>query len=379
MISFSKRAWFKNSVALLYRTFSRKKKKLTFLSLPDEIVLNCLARISRSHYPKLSLVCKTFRTLLISNDLTVARLHLKTDETFYHVCLKFPDKPNPSMLTLWIKPGQILTNNLEKNERFTGDTRLVQIPSSYYFNVPANVIAVGSELYGLSQRNDPSSKMFVRDKDILFWHNSPNMTAARAKARAVVFNGKIYVMGGCAAAESANWAEVFDPKTQTWEALPDPGAELRFSSIREIEVIQGKLYVRSNEDKDSVYDPKEGKWDVTRKSPLQCRIDNVWYYCSKQRCWWYDKNRKEWRVVNGLDILNRNLGCGLIEVANYGEKLLILWDKVGPSQDKDIWCALIAIEKRDGLDEVWGNIEWASIVLTVPSSYVFLYSLLNGC
>ncbi|CAH8272506.1 unnamed protein product [Arabidopsis lyrata] len=377
LVPFSKRAWFKNLVALLYKTFSRKEKKLTFLSLPDEIILNCLARISRSHYPKLSLVSKTFRSLLMSHKLNVERFHLKTTETFFHVCLKLPDRPSPSMFTLWIKPGQILMNQLEKKERSTGDTRLVQIPSSYYNKVPLYVITVGSELYGLSQRNDPSSNMLVRNKEFLFCRNSPNMIVARAKARAVVFYGKIYVMGGCAANESANWGEVFDPKTQIWEALPDPGPELRFSSIRGIEVIEGKLYIRSNEEKDSVYDPKEGKWDVAKKSHLQCMIGNVWCYCDKQSCWWYDKNSKEWRVVKGLVILNRNLGCEMIEIANYGGKLLILWDKIGPSQEKDIWCAVIALEKRDGIDEVWGKIEWASIVLTVPCSYVFLYSLLN--
>ncbi|KAG7556787.1 Kelch-type beta propeller [Arabidopsis suecica] len=338
------------------------------------------ARISRSHYPKLSLVCKTFRTLLISNELTVARLHHKTHETFFHVCLKFPDRPNPSMFTLWIRPGQILTNQLEKKERSTGDTRLVQIPSSYYYNVPLNLIRVGSKVYGLRQSNDPSSNMLVRKKKSLCWHKAPNMTVARAKALACVLNGKIYVMGGCGADESANWSEVFDIKTQTWEPLPDPGAELRFSSIRRITVIQGKLYVRSNEKKDSVYDPKEGKWDVTLKSPVQCSIDNVQYYCDKQSCCWYDTNSKKWRVVKGLDMLNWNLRCGMIEIANYDGQLLILWDKFvhrGTCQDKDIWCAVIGLERHNGSDEVWGNIEWADIVLTVPSSYVFINSLLN--
>ncbi|KAG7610615.1 F-box-like domain superfamily [Arabidopsis suecica] len=253
----------------------------SFLSLPDEIILSCLARISRSYYPKLSLVCKTFRTLLISNELTVAQLHIKTHEIFFHVCLKFPDKPNPSMFTLWIKPGQILTNQLEKNERSTGDTRLVQIPSSYYYNVPFYLVMVGSEVYGLSQRNDPSSNMFVRNKGDIFLCKAPNMTVARAKASAVVFNGKIYVMGGCMADESVNWGEVFDIKTQTWEALPDPGPEFRFSSIRKIDVFQEKLYVRSNEKKDSVYDPKE-----------------------------------EWRVVKGLDMLNRNLVVSQLSLAS---------------------------------------------------------------
>ncbi|KAG7556786.1 Kelch repeat type 1 [Arabidopsis suecica] len=380
LVPFFKRAYFKNSVALIYKTFSRKEETLTFLWLPDEIVLNCLARILRSYYPKLSLVCKNFRTLLISNELTVARLHLKTHETLFHVCLQFSDKPCPSLFALWIKPGQTLTNQLEKKERSIGDTRLVPIPSSYCSTVPFYTISVGSEVYGLKQYNDPSSMMWVRNKKNLFWRKAPNMTVARAKAIARVLNGKIYVMGGCRADESANWGEVFDIKNQTWEPLPDPGAELRFSSIRKIEVFKGKLYVRSNEKKDSVYDPKEGKWDVTIKSHVQSLIDNVWYCCDKRSCWWYDTSRRKWRVVKGLDMLIKNLGCGIIEIANYDGKLLILWDKFvhhGTCQDKDIWCALIALERRDGSDEVWGNIDWASIVLTVPSSYGFVNSLKN--
>jgi len=111
---------------------------------------------------------------------------------------------------------------------------------------------------------------------------------------------------------------------------------------------------------------------------MQCMIDNVWYHCDKKWCWWYDTSPKEWRVVKGLDMLNRNLGCGTIEIVHYGGKLLILWDKVDLSHDKDIWCAVIALEKRHGSDEVWGNIEWADIVLTVPSSYVFVNSLETG-
>ncbi|CAG7862181.1 unnamed protein product, partial [Brassica rapa] len=43
--------------------------------------------------------------------------------------------------------------------------------------------------------------------------------------RAIV-DGEIYVMGGCKADETKNWAEVFDPITQTWESLHDPGPSL---------------------------------------------------------------------------------------------------------------------------------------------------------
>ncbi|CAF1738898.1 BnaC09g22030D [Brassica napus] len=52
------------------------------------------------------------------------------------------------------------------------------------------------------------------------------MKVARKNPVAGIVDGKIYVMGGCKADETKNWAEVFDPNTQTWESLPDPGPRL---------------------------------------------------------------------------------------------------------------------------------------------------------
>ncbi|XP_010511064.1 PREDICTED: putative F-box/kelch-repeat protein At5g28160 [Camelina sativa] len=366
-----------------------KQNNPSFVSLPDEIILNCLARISRSYYPRLSLVCKTFRSLIVSRDLNLTRYELKTHETVVYVYLQFPNSHHPSLFTLWIKPGKILNNQLEEKERLsTGDVRLVQTPSSYVSCIPIFSVSVGSERYGLRQSDDPSSIIYILSKGIYgyLWREATNMTVARAKPLACDLNGKLYVMGGCVGKKSTNSGEVFDPKTQSWEALPVPSPELRFSSIRTIEAIEGKLYVRSNEKKDSVYDPETGEWKVAPKLLfLECAIDNVWYRCDRNlRCSWYDTNREEWRDVRGLAMLNKygNI-TGMPEIANYGGKLLILWDKISFSQlgysYKHIWCAMIALERRDGttVDEVWGNIEWANIVHTVPSSCVFLRSVLK--
>ncbi|KAG7588303.1 Kelch-type beta propeller [Arabidopsis suecica] len=355
----------------------KKHENPSFLSLPEEIILTCLARIPRSYYPKLSIVCKTFRSLIVSKELNDARFHLKTQETVYQVFLQFTDNPRPSWYTLWIKPGQILTNQLEEEKtKSTQNIRLVQITSSCYSYVPSRIVSVGSEMYKISLSSTPSSNMWVRNKEIGLWRKAPNMTVAREKPHVGVLNGKIYALGGCRADESVNWGEVFDPKTQIWERLPDPGAKHRFSSIREIQVCEGNIIVISNEEWNSVYDPKEGKWDVAGNSCMQCEIDNLLYCCDQYNCFWYDKNREKWRVVRGLATLNKNYRSGMIEIAKYKGKLLILWDKFvqsGSWQYKDIWCALISFERRNnGIDEVWGNIEWASIVLTVPSSYVFL-------
>ncbi|XP_024006417.1 putative F-box/kelch-repeat protein At5g28160 [Eutrema salsugineum] len=319
----------------------------SFLLVPKDIIINCLARISRSYYPKLSLVCKTFRSLLLSIELRAERYHLKTYESVFNVCLQLSSDLPPSWFSLWINPEQTLTNDIgkKKKKKSTGNTLLVPAPSCYLPRTPMFIVTVGSEYYALFQNNHPSPVLLVCDKDF-FWREGPIMTVARERAVMGVLDGKIYVMGGCEANETANWAEVFDLKSQTWEPLPDPGAEIRFSRIKTIEGFQGKLYLRCNEEKDYVYDTKQ-----------------------------------EWRVIRGLAMLNGSRHGDFVEIANYHGKLLILWDKFehrGHCQSKNIWCTVIACERRNvGDDDVWGNIEWASVVLTVPSSYVFLRSRLS--
>ena len=76
----------------------------SFLSLPDVISLHCLARISKSYYPKLSLVSKTFRSLILSTELGYARFLHKTQEPFFSICLQLPDRPRPSWFILWVQP-----------------------------------------------------------------------------------------------------------------------------------------------------------------------------------------------------------------------------------------------------------------------------------
>ncbi|XP_010444903.1 PREDICTED: putative F-box/kelch-repeat protein At4g39756 [Camelina sativa] len=144
-----------------------------------------------------------------------------------------------------------------------------------------------------------------------------------------------------------------------------------------MEVVEGNIYVKNSHTRDYVYDPKEDKWDVERAFVMierKCEIKNVWYRCGRsQSCSWYDTKHEQWKVIKGLATLNRYCRSGFLEITNYGEKLLILWEIFAKPrhQNKNIWCAVIALERRiDG--EVWGKVEWASIVRTVPSSYVFL-------
>ena len=350
-----------------------KKKKQeepshpSFLSLPDVIILNCLARVSKSYYPKLSLVSKTFRSLILSIELNHARFYHKTNESSFHICLQLPDRPRPSY---WFT----LLINLE-----TKKSTLAQVPSIYAPKAPSIMLTVGSQVYALRQFYHPSPVMIVRNIENLLWRKAPNLTVLRSNPGACVLDGKIYVVGGCTANDC--WGEVFDTKTQTWEPLPDPGTELRFSRvIRKLQIFQGKIYVRSNDEKDSVYDPKKREWNVAAKALVgdsRCAIGNLLYSCGRKSCMWYDSECKEWKPVKGLSSLNKSCRRGLIETVNLNGKLIVLWDKFarrGPHcQNKTICCALVALEKRqDG--QVWGNVEWSNDVLRVPSSYLLLRS-----
>ncbi|KAJ4893586.1 F-box/kelch-repeat protein [Raphanus sativus] len=261
----------------------------------------------------------------------------------------------------------------------------VPVPSSSYApQEPWFVRRVGSDTYAFRQSYPSSQVMLVRNIEQFLWSKAPSMTVARVNPSACVFRGKIYVLGGCdkEAAAKGSWGEVFDTKTRTWESLPDPGDQLRFSLvIRKTEIIGGKLCVRSNDkERDSVYDPETRKGYATGKlieGDSRCTVGDLFYSCRRESCMWYDKECGDWKQVKGLLSLARTCRRGLIQTVQYCGKLLILWDKLANRrsncEEKVICCALVALEKRqDG--QVWGKVEWSNEVLTVPSSYIFLRS-----
>lgn len=76
----------------------------------------------------------------------------------------------------------------------------------------------------------------------------PKMRVAREFSAAGEFNGKIYVMGGCNVdnwSRSINWAEVFDPATGLWAAIPSE-IELRDKWMHASAVIGSKFYAMAD-------------------------------------------------------------------------------------------------------------------------------------
>ncbi|CAN6990582.1 unnamed protein product, partial [Brassica rapa subsp. trilocularis] len=56
--------------------------------IPDELLTSCIARLSRLYYPTLSLVSKSFRSLLSSPELYKARSLSSRTKTCLYLCLE---------------------------------------------------------------------------------------------------------------------------------------------------------------------------------------------------------------------------------------------------------------------------------------------------
>ncbi|BAB08887.1 unnamed protein product [Arabidopsis thaliana] len=370
----------------------------SLMSLPYEIIENILARISKWSYPNLSLVSKSFLSLLSSPQLYKTRSEIGTTEPCLYFCLESANHSSPQWYTLWMKPDETLTG--------TGtihDYSLIPLPSSSPV-LRTSTVAVGSEIYVIGGHFNRSSSVRIFDCRSNTWRDGPNMTVARSDPVAVLIDQRIYVLGGREMDESDDWFEVFDIKTQTWRALPSfrAGLELRRyivwpnryfprlgdsqTAVRLINVnpnaLEGKLYVAAQIN-DYTYEPKDDTWKVVSKSSIRrvkvwCVIENVMYACHDVFLRWYDYEDRRWREIQGLEELcyhpTRGFS-GAERIVNYGGKLVVMWRPVqSDGKDKiEIWCAQIALEKRSK-DEIWGKIEWINSVLTVPKLCDLCYS-----
>ncbi|KAL1190340.1 F-box/kelch-repeat protein [Cardamine amara subsp. amara] len=343
---------------------------LSFLSLPEDIVLSCLARIPKSYYPKLTLVSKSFRSLILSKMLYKVRKELGTQEECVYLGILSPLHPSIIWFSLWIKPDhQTLTQ--EKSTR----NLLVPVPSAYSFPSPYLTIRrVGSEDYVFPCQKSLSSSVLCRGV-IGKWRDAPSMLLARKEPLMCVLQDKIYVMGGCRADEHRYWAEVFDPKTQTWKPLPDPDCTVKLSLYKKLIPGRGMIFVKTKRE-NFVYLIKENKWELYDGPPLVdsfCEIENVLYSYGDKQCLWFETKSEEWRSIKGLTGLDA-YSINDTAIGNYGGKLVIFWDSPTLDHSKQIWCAVVLLDKSlDG--EVWGQIEWVDVVHTVHGS--LLPSLVN--
>ncbi|CAL9227902.1 unnamed protein product [Arabidopsis halleri] len=372
------------------------KRIKRFLMLPDDLVLNCLARVSRLHYPTLSLVSKKFRSLLASTELYQTRILLGRTESCLYACLRLR---TDSELVHWF----ILCRRPHSSKKV-----LVPIssPNSTSLSLPG-VVAAGHDIYAIggglknntasihatgSKKYNASSSVMVMDSRSHTWHEAPSMRVARVfPAACTQLDGRIYVTGGCDNLDSMNWIEIFDTKTQTWEFLQIPSEEICKGSEYSSVSYEGTVYVKSDE-KDVTYKLHKGKWreaDICMdrgwspsSSSSYCVVENVFYrYSSDGRIRWYDLKNRVWKTLKGLEGLpSLPNSHDNVKMADHCGKMAISWEEyVFVDTEKRIWCATIAIEKRQN-GEIWGMLEWFDNVFKSkgPNGYVGLVHALTA-
>ncbi|CAH8322518.1 unnamed protein product [Eruca vesicaria subsp. sativa] len=365
-----------------------KQQPDSFSSLPDEIVENILARISKWDYPNLSLVSKRFLSLLSSPELYTTRSRIGTTEPCIYLCMERIKDLGLEWFTLWTKHAHVETltdDHVQEDDLpIYNEYSLVPVPhesSLVPFMDRASAVVVGSEIYlfGATTVSEPlSSSVRILDCRSHTWRDGPSMLVARRCANAVFLDEKIYVFDGCG--EDDTGMEVLDLKTKTWSPLlRDRDAVLEEHWLKTV-VLEGKIYLITHTNYYYAYDPKEGTWEVVEVhgnnlgiGQLYCVsvIEGVMYSYSRnsRNLVWYDSKCKKW-----LDVKISNfelLMCNgrIVKILNHGGKLLVMWiykfREYGGTLEWKFRCAKIVLEKRRG-NEVWGEIEWP-VTETKPS------------
>ncbi|CAH2075990.1 unnamed protein product [Thlaspi arvense] len=316
---------------------TKKKKKpspateptsISILSLPNDVLLNCLARVPILYYPILSLVSKTFRSMIASSELYETRSRLNRTEKRLYLCIYFPLDPVTRWFTLCRLPDRNLTNK-------SSGYLMQEIPSPKYISPErsSTLVAVGSNVYKIGGadiedrytfwKRVHSSSVAVLDCRSHTWRNAPSMRMKRSSSStASLLDGKIYVAGGCKDKyvhhNSPDWIEAFDTVTQTWGSVKNPRVFELHHEFRDKPFVagsfplEGKLYMFG--DTFAVYHPEEDRWDDLRYDysnyrmswgarSSHCVIDDVLYFWNSRVLEWYDIKASLWKEVKDLEIL----------------------------------------------------------------------------
>ncbi|CAH8305592.1 unnamed protein product [Eruca vesicaria subsp. sativa] len=330
----------------------KKQPPSPITSLPEEIFVDIVARVSRSYYPTLSQVSRRFRSLVASPELYARRSFLKRTEQCIYVAISKDQTSDIHWFTL------------------SDGHRLIHIPSLPPMPLNGSYVAVGSSIFVIGGFQDWSITASVSLIDCRS-HTAKalgEMPKAVAGSVTQVIDGKIYVIGGSDGhspmKSRSRSMMVFDLETEVWKLKPWPDWEqgkVWFSSVE----IGGKIYMRTCYNS-FVYDPLAvttnncvGDEVLHSKEWLgACVIEEVlYYYDVRGKCLrGFDPKARAWGVVNGLEgLLPR--GCSWSKAASYGGGRMVLF-----MQADEIWCAEIKVERREG-GEIWGSVEWCDVVL----------------
>ncbi|KAL0713976.1 hypothetical protein Bca4012_020954 [Brassica carinata] len=366
-------------------------------SLPDDIVLRCLARVPRSYHLNISWVSKNLRSLVRSPELNVLRSTLH--KSSLHVCLEEVEEDDDN------DHDHSSFHWFTLNETTTREYGLVPNPTPFppHPNYGSSTVAVGSKIFfiGGFTETEPSSDLWILDTRSGNMTQGPSMSMPRRELRAAVgvSDGKIYVIGGRPISFSDDeifndeiQVEVFDPKSETWELA---GLENVRTFSRCSASVEGKVYMVEYK-KTSVYNPIEGeggermvhmvsqrlsedgsKCKLKETAHRVCVVEDVLFaFFSRTGLMWFDTNLNVWRKLVGRDGKELPFILYAEAMAEYDGRLVVFYtyiNEVHNSVTLSIQCLVVSLDRAGG--KICGTIDWSGLVATVPFSVRFLHCL----
>ncbi|CAN6808711.1 unnamed protein product [Brassica oleracea] len=334
-------------------------------SLPDDVIIDIVARVPRSHYPTLSLVSKSFRKLIASPTLYKRRSFLGITQHRLYAVLRNPQTRDDFSF-------YILHRKLKCSNRLV----IVGSRTLHHMSSRGSYVSVGSKMYGFNDRDALSIDCTSHTSQPIC--DIPQLMTNKV---ANVIDRKVYLTGGSFLRNESGWeawknaVTVFDTETQSWEPklVKEDMAVGLGPHWSDSVVMEGKVYVRGHSEDDSfVYEPEERKWELmdevlsSEKWVGACVVDDVLYYhnCSEMALKAYDPKQRCWSVVNGLKefLAVETAHSVWSDAVSYGEKKLALFFHKNHDGKEVICCAEIALERRQG-GEIWGQKESCDVVI----------------
>ncbi|KAG2300306.1 hypothetical protein Bca52824_036778 [Brassica carinata] len=341
-------------------------------SLPDDVAVDIVARVPRSHYPTLSLVSKSFRKLIASSKLLYKRRsQLGITQHRLYALLRNLNTGDFSLYILHRKLND-------------GYNRLVRVRSLPFISSRARgscCVPVGSEVYVF---NDISALSFDCTSHKV--RCIPDITQRMSYRQVSALGKKVYVIGDayCHYVDEENrWSQmwqkavsVFDTETQSWEpTLVKEDLSVGLGPFWcDSVVVEDKICLKGyvNGGDSFVYGPEERTWEAmdevlnSEEWEGACVVDGVLYYHdpSEKVLRAYDPKQGCWSVVNGLEefLAVETAQSKWCDAVSYGPNKLALFFPKKQYGERMICCAEVALERSRG-GEIWGKVEWCHIVI----------------
>lgn len=296
--------------------------------LPNEIALDCLARIPRLMHQKFTRVSRSWKTLLTSNTLNWnASPGLPTNYVYVNLLFSIGDQ-------------RFFAWNLE-------DRACLPLPAFPTNLTCAKFVVSRGRLFSIGGliNSANSAEVWAYDPCVNEWESVASLKLARYEPAVVSIAGKIYVMGGGVGGDLSDWAEVYDPEVGAWTSLAIPCWRF-FGDVfcRDSAVVNGKLYGMCYGGLGFIFDPISSSITIVSSEAYESSpCDNIhtlfstWnklnqktavvkgilfaYFDGKIRG--YDFDHNTWLPLQGTGKRLRN-GMSKASLVNVEEKLCVI-------------------------------------------------------